>query len=48
MPVDVVVSHELKSLQEELSGSQRERSAAHTELGGTTAAAAEPYYTERG
>jgi ElaB/YqjD/DUF883 family membrane-anchored ribosome-binding protein len=42
MPVDAVVSRELKSLQEELSTSQRERSVAPANTTGATAAAAEP------
>jgi hypothetical protein len=42
MAVDAVVSRELKSLQEELSASQRERLAAPAAASSATAAAGEP------
>jgi hypothetical protein len=42
MAVDAVVSRELKSLQEELSASQRERLAAPAATSSATAAAGEP------
>jgi hypothetical protein len=42
MAVDAVVSRKLKSLQEELSASQRERLAAPAAARSATAAAGEP------